>query len=173
MNKIVIVEDNLKRGICLAKQFVEFSNEHPELELEIADICYFRASLEEAENIIRDVDDCPFLIKPVSLLNFNKIMDEYLNALDGRTFLISDFILDDDGSEGMPVKRVNIRYARNNNRVDTNQLWFYTGTGILNQQILEELVGKDHVFEVLKVDDDLLRLNLDNEKFIAACLSEK
>lgn len=168
MNKIVIVEDKLKRGISLAEQFEEFSNEYPELELETADICFFQPDLEAADKIIRNVGDCPFLIKPVSLLNFNKIMDEYLYNLDSRTFLIIDFILDDDGSRGVPIRRINIRYARNNNRVDTNQLWFYTGTGILNEQILGELVGEEHVFDILKVDEEHLRLNLNKDSFIAA-----
>lgn len=91
-------------------------------------------------------------------------MDEYLYCTKSRTFLIMDFILEDDASDGIPTKRVNIRYARNKGRLAKNQLWFYTATGVTNEEIIRELIGD--TFIVDKVDKDYLRLNLENEKFL-------
>lgn len=166
MNNIVIVEDKLRRGISLAEQFAALSKEHPEYEIEVSDICYFCPKAEKAEKMIQNVGECQFNIKPINLLNFSETLDQYMNSPDSRALIIMDYVLEDDGSAGIPIRRVNIRYARNGERYNTNQLWFYTGTGILNQQILGELVGKKHVFDVLEVDDDYLRLDLNNMSFI-------
>ncbi len=168
MNNIVIVEDKLGRAISLAKQFKELAQEHPEYELSVSGICYFCSDLQKAEKEIQDETQCEWEMKGVNLINFDETLDEYLYADGTRTFIIVDFMLDDDGSDGKPTSRVNIRYARKKGRCDTNRLWFYTGTGTVNQQILSQLVGKEHVLEVLKADGDTLRLRLDNADFIRA-----
>ncbi len=172
MNNIVIVEDRLGRGISLAEQFVEFSTEHPEYQIEVSDICYFCSDTQRAEEEIEKKRECGFNIRHVTLGNFIKIMDEYLYCTESRTFLIMDFILEEDGSDGIPMRRVNIRYARNKNRLATKQLWFYTGTGARNEEILRELVGKEHVLTVTGVDTDYLRLDLGNEKFLEKIKSD-
>lgn len=165
MNNIVIVEDRLGRGISLAVQFEEYSKNHPELEIRVLAICYFCANTKKAEEDIREKKDCGFDIRHVNLLNFSEIMDEYMNSKEKQTLLIMDYVLEGDGSDGMPVKRVNIRYARNNERFTTNKLWFYTGTGTENARKLSQLVGEEHVLEVLEVGDDNLRLDLENDNF--------
>lgn len=165
MNKIVIVEDRLNRGISLAEQFVAFSNEHPEFEIDVSDICYFCPNQKKAETEIQGVDNNDFNIKRVALENFRETMDVYLNDSDNPTLLIMDYLLEGDGSDGTPIKRVNIRYARNSNRLDTNKLFFYTATGANNELVLSELVGSDHILQVQDVSDDSLKLDLDNNKF--------
>lgn len=173
MNNIVIVEDKLGRGISLAEQFVEFSTEHPEYQIEVSDICYFCSNTQRAEEEIEKKGECGFNIRHVALSNFKKIMDEYLYCTESRTFLIMDFILEGDASDGVPMRRVNIRYARNKNRLVTNRLWFYTGTGFTNEEIIRELVGEEHTFIVTEVDTDYLRLDLDNEKFLEEIASNQ
>lgn len=166
MNNIVIVEDKLKRAISLANQFVEFSKIRPELHIEVSSICYFCANTKQAEQDIHEQDGCGFSIKHITLLNFNQIMDEYVNSKENKNFLIMDYMLDGDGSDGTPTQRVNIRYAINKERYKTNQLWFYTGTGTVNQQALSKLVEKKHVFDILEVDENTLKLCLENDDFI-------
>lgn len=166
MNKIVIVEDKLGRGISLAEQFVALSQNFPELKIEVRDICYFCPNLKKAQKDVKKQSKCKFNIKPVTLLDFERIMDEYISSKKGHTFLIMDYMLDDDGSEGIPTRRVNIRYARNKKRCDTNQLWFYTATGTANENALSRLVGKEHVLDVAAVDENYLRLKLDNKNFM-------
>lgn len=173
MNKIVIVEDMLGRGISLAKQFVEFSQEHPELEIEVSDICFFCTDPGNAEKVMQKYDDCGFDIKHITLYDFREKMDEYLYSEEERFFLIIDFLLDDDGSDGAPASRVNIRYARNNNRCATNRLWFYTGTGALNEHILGQLVGEEHRLNVLEVSGDKIRLQLEDDGLINAMVSHQ
>lgn len=166
MNNIVIVEDKLKRAISLANQFVELSEKHPEFSIVVSGICYFCANSEEAIKDIEEQTDYGFDIEHVTLLNFAKILDEYLYSDEGHTLLIIDYMLDGDGSFGVPTRRVNIRYAKN--RQPSNQLWFYTGTGSTNENILKKLVGKDYVLDVVEVDKENLKLDLENENFIKA-----
>lgn len=166
MNHIVIVEDRLGRGISFAEQLKEFSAKHPEYQIEVSDVCYFCSNTQRAEEEMEKKKECGFNIRHVALSNFNKIMDEYLYDTESRTFLIMDFILEGDGSDGIPMQRVNIRYARNKNRLATNRLWFYTATGITNEKILRELVGIEHAFIVTDIDTDYLRLDLENEQFL-------
>ena len=162
MINIVIVEDRLGRGISLAEQFKEFSIEHPEYQIEVSDVCYFCSNAQKAEKEIDEQKECGFNIRHVTLGNFNKIMDEYLYYSESRTFLIMDFVLEDDGSDGIPMRRVNIRYARNKDRLSTGQIYFYTATGARNEEILKELVGKDHTITVTAVNTHHLRLDLEN-----------
>lgn len=168
MNGIVIVEDRLGRAISLAEQFSELSEEHPEFNIQVSDICYFCADSKTAKENIETAkkQGCKLNIRHVTLLNFNDIMDEYMESKDKHAYLIMDYMLKDDGSEGVPMQRVNIRYARNKQRYTTNQLWFYTATGTKNELALSKLVGQEHVLDVQEVDDDYLRLDLDNTDFI-------
>lgn len=173
MNKIVIVEDMLGRGIALAEQFVEFSHKHPEYEIEVANICFFCTDTEKTDKEMQKYVGCKFDIKHITLYDFTETMDEYLYSEEERFFLIIDYMLDSDGSEGIPVNRVNIRYARNNNRCTTNRLWFYTGTGALNEHILGQLVGEEHRLDVIEVNGDKIKLQLEDDSFINAMVSHQ
>ena len=168
MNDIVIVEDRLGRAISLAQQFLDFSKQHPEYQVQVVDICYFCANPEIAkENIdMAKKKGCSLNIRPVNLLNFSEIMDEYMESKEKHAYLIMDYLLADDGSCGVPMQRVNIRYARNKQRYSTNKLWFYTATGTKNQLALSQLVGQEHILDVWEVDDNYLRLDLTNTDFI-------
>lgn len=172
MNKIIIVEDRLGRAISLANQFHAYADKNPELELEVAGICYFCPDMDKACHDIDQKGDTRFEMKPVNLLNFKETMDIYLNTVGDRFFLIMDYMLENDGSEGIPMHRVNIRYARGQERYKTDRIWFYTGTGKDNERILGELVGKKHVLEVKEVDDNTLHLDLDLMSFRKALLSK-
>lgn len=173
MNKIVIVEDKLRKAVTLAEQFVEFSNEHPELGIDTPDICFFCPDPDTAQEDITQCDNYGFEIKHLTLLNFSEILDRYLYSDENKVFLIIDYLLDDDGSEGEPIRRVNIRYARNKERYKTNQLWFYTGTGPVNEKILGELFGKERILDVLESTETFLNLCLDNDNFRNALLSNQ
>lgn len=171
MNNIVIVEDRLGRGISLAGQFKEFSVKHPEYQIEVSTVCYFCKDEQKAKRDIEKQMECGFNIRHVTLGNFIESMDEYLYCPESRTFLIMDYILEGDGSEGAPMRRVNIRYSKNKGQLATNQLWFYTATSARNVDILREHVGEEHTFIVTDVDTNYLRLDLDNEKFLEEIVS--
>lgn len=171
MKKIVIVEDKILRAISLAEQFVEFSKEHPELEIEVPDIYFFGKNHGILQDTIKETDTKGFNIISITLLEFIQTMSEYLSQKD--THLIFDFLLDDDGSEGVAEQRVNIRFARNQNRINTNRIWFYTATGTDNENKLQKLIGIEHMLWVSKVDVGYLKLNLNNEFFLNALKNDE
>lgn len=168
MNKIVIVEDNLKRGLSLARQFAEFSNEHPEYDTEVECVCYYSNDSEKAKADIQKEKTVEFNVQVASFLNFRNIMDKYLYSTKHRYFLIIDYMLEDDDQyfEGLAIRRVNIQYARNKGRLRTDQLWFYTATGTANEETLRELVGEKHTLVVTEVSFDHLRLDLRKDAFL-------
>lgn len=171
MKDIVIVEDKLKKGTSLAEQFKELKEDRPELEFKVKAVCYFKPNEKAAREEIRKIrtgKEMDFDILPVSLWNFDEIMDNYVNSNDGNTVIIMDFQLDGDGSGEIPMRRVNIRYARKKKEPVSDRLWFYTGTGIDNHKILCQLVGEEHVLEVRESRIDYLRLDLEDDKFIHA-----
>lgn len=168
MNNIVIVEDKLKRGISLAEQFNELGQSNPELDIHVTAVCYFNPSKEEAEKDIEACGSHDFDIVPVSLWNFDKVLDGYMDVRKEKATVIMDFILDNDGSEGIAIKRVNIRYARRASADKGRRIWFYTATGTANHNILCELFGEERVLEVINVGDDFLQLDLQEEKFMSA-----
>lgn len=165
MNNIVIVEDRLKRGISLAEQFGELAGQHPEWGIQILAVCYFNENKKTAMEDIEACGEYPFTIKHVSLWDFDEVMDEYINLENEQTVFIIDFFLDGDGSDGIPIRRVNIRYAKRVDESKKRQLWFYTTTGIKNEEILCKLIGEEQVLQVEEVADDFLHLNLMDEKF--------
>lgn len=162
MKDIVIVEDKLKKGISLAQQFKELEKNRPDLEFKVTTVCYFKPNVEAAKEEIEKCGKQEFEVLPVSLWNFDETMDRYRNS--AHSVVIMDFQLDGDGSGEVPTRRVNIRYARRN-RDDSDKLWFYTGTGTNNYNILCELVGKEHVLGVKESSIDFLRLDLEDDKF--------
>lgn len=62
-----------------------------------------------------------------------------------QTIFLIDYLLREDGSEGIPAYRVNIRYAKRQDEEIKKKLFFYTLTGMENFNILCELVGTEHV----------------------------
>lgn len=169
MKYIVIVEDKLKKGISLAEQFKELRQNRPELEVEVEAVCYFKPNQEAAEREIHEIEahkKLGFHIFPISLWNFDETMDGYVDSNGGNTVIIMDFQLDGDGSGEIPMRRVNIRYARKKKESASDRLWFYTGTGTNNHKILCQLVGEEHVLGVRESRIDYLRLNLEDDKFI-------
>lgn len=166
MKEIVIVEDKLKKGISLAEQFKELEQKRPDLEFKVAAVCYFKPNTEAARQEIGKYGDLKFDVLPVSLWDFDDTMDGYMNSDGGRTLIIMDFQLDGDGSGEIPMRRVNIRYARRRKGKELDRLWFYTGTGTNNYNILCQLVGEEHVLGVRESRIDYLRLDLEDDKFI-------
>ncbi len=166
MNNIVIVEDNLAKGITLAEQFEELSSEREELELHVLAICYFNPDSELAQRKIEECERHNFAIEPVSLWNMDKVLDSYMDTEGKQAIVIMDYMLDGDGSEGIPMHRASVRYARGLDKCKPDRLWLYTGTGTANYNILCQLVGEEHVLKVRESRIDYLRLDLEDEKFI-------
>lgn len=162
MNNIVIVEDKLKRGISLAKQINELSQVHPELEINVVAVCYFHPNETIANSEIAECGEHDFRVRPVSLWNFNKVLDEYMDSNNEHAIVIMDFILENDGSEGSNIKRVNIKYARRSEEEKRCRIWFYTAVSTAMHDTLCELVGREKVLEVTEVTAESLRLDLED-----------
>ncbi len=173
MNKIVILEDDLGIAISLANQFVEFKKKYPKYEISEPDICYFCSDTMKANQRINSLKKQDFNIKHVSLLNFNKTFDDYINSKEEHVIIIIDYILEDDGSDGIPMERVNIRYVLRQDEDKLKQIWFYTARGTTNYENLCEIIGAEHVLEVKETGADFLKLDLENEKFFDSLLENK
>lgn len=171
MNNIVIVEDRLGRGISVAQQFEELAQQRPELDIHVLAVCYFYPYTKiEAEAEIAKIysDDYAFEIRPVGLNDFDEVMDGYMNLRNKRAIVIMDFFLDGDGSEGIPTHRVNIRYVRRAEKYVQERTWFYTATGLRNNEILCSLFGEGHVLDVDSINGNFLRLNLEKKELMEA-----
>ena len=120
MKDIVIVEDKLKKGISLAQQFKELEKKRSDLEFKVTTVCYFKPNMEAAKEEIEKCGKQEFEVLPVSLWNFDETMDRYKDSDGGRSVIIMDFQLDGDGSGEVPMRRVNIRYARRNKNDSIN-----------------------------------------------------
>ncbi len=172
MNNIVIVEDKLKRGISLAEQFDELSLTHPELGIHVVAVCYFQPVEMIANEEIRRCREYDFAVVPISLWNFDKVLNKYMASQNEHAIVIMDFLLDNDGSDGVSIRRVNIKYARRADEEKRGRIWFYTATSTAMHDTLCELVGKEKVLEVKEVGADFLRLDLEEQTFLYA-LQEK
>ncbi len=168
MNNIVIVEDNLAKGISLAEQFEELASEKKELNLRVLAVCYFKPDSESAQKDIAVSGQHDFAIEHVTLWNIDKRLDDYMDSEEQHAIVIMDYMLDGDGSEEIPMHRASVRYARGLDKDKADQLWLYTGTGTANYNILCQLVGEEHVLNVRESRMDYLRLGLDEEKFVNA-----
>lgn len=165
MNNIVIVEDNLAKGISLAEQFEELASENKEFNLHVLAVCYFKPDSESAQKDIAVAGKHDFDIEHVTLWDMDKRLNDYMDSNQQAAIVIMDYMLDGDGSEGIPMHRASVRYARGLDKNKANQLWLYTGTGTANYNILCQLVGREHVLNVRESRMDYLRLSLDDEKF--------
>lgn len=167
MSRIVIVEDRLMRTVSLANQFDQLREEHPDWGIRDIVICFFCEQPVESEADIRAArDSCRYRIENINMINFDKIMDTYMEDKD--TFFVIDFVLNGDGSNWVSADRINIRYARDKDRYKSNRLWFYTGTGDENEKLLHHFFGDEHVLSVAKVDDRVLKLELNGTVFCKA-----
>lgn len=175
MINIVIVEDKLKNARDIAQQFKELAEERPELNIQVKAICLFYEDYKEKEEKIGAIqkiaaDDLEYEIELVSLSDFDDVMDKYMKDSEEPTIAIMDFLLEsatDSGARGIPTRRVNIRYARRADKYVQDRIWFYTATGAGNIEILEQLLGQDHVLKV-KIEMGRLFLLLDNPSFMSA-----
>lgn len=164
MKKIIIVEDDLGRGLSLADQFDELSINHPDLEIEVGSVCYFNSRKEKAQEKIAEYNVGERNIEIVSLWNFYEVMEEYYNNEIDQYIFIIDFLLDDDGSLGIPKRRVNIRYAQTKH--NDGKIWFYTSAGGTTEIVLKDLITS-YVLDVAEVKGDYIRLHLeDNDEFM-------
>lgn len=173
MNNIIIVEDILERGITLAQQFEEFALHNQDLDIHVLAVCYFNPDRKNAEGLIakrkaENGGEFAFEIKPVSLWNFDDVLDAYTDPQGTCATAIMDFMLKGDGSRGIPTQRVNIRYARRADEDRKKKLKFYTATGPENEKIFCTLFGKDHILQVEEFQNatDFLHLHLDRDVFI-------
>ena len=174
MTNIVIVEDKLKNGMDLARQFEELAKAHQELDVRVKAIClFYEDSQKEAEAAIESVaaDNREYEIRTVSLYDFEDVMDEYMIEQAEPTIAIMDFLLEsatDSGARGIPARRVNIRYTRRADKNVQDRIWFYTTSGKENVEILCDLFGQEHVLKVDTFKEGRLSLHLEDKAFMAA-----
>lgn len=161
MNKIVIVEDMLERGISLAEQFGDLAERHPEWEIRVEAVCFFNLNSEAADKKIRECGNQPFDIKRISTWNFEETMNDYTDPENEPAIVIIDFLL--QKLVGTHMRRVNIRYARSVDDDRKKQLWFYTASGTENFEALCKLIGKEHVLKVKRIEADFLNLELEGD----------
>lgn len=174
MTNIVIVEDKLKNGLDLARQFEELAEVHQELDVHVNAICFFyEDSQEKAKTEIENIagDDPGYEIRLVSLYDFDDVMDEYMIGQEEPTIAIMDFMLEsatDRGARGIPARRVNVRYTRRADDNVRNRIWFYTTGGNENIEILCDLFGQEHVLNVDSFKNGRLSLQLEGTAFMNA-----
>mgnify|MGYP004669675541 CR=1 FL=1 len=150
MNKIIIVEDKLENGLRIAEQLQNWlAQENLENEIELSQIFLFKPTVEEVnaikEEYTQKIAELGLNIEPICLWDFDEKLDECMKDVDEKKLLLIDYILMDDGSDGVPEYRVNIRYARRQDVERKKRLFFYTLTGAENDELLCGLVGKEHV----------------------------
>lgn len=175
MTNIVIVEDKLKNGMDLARQFEELAKAHQELDVRVKAIClFYEGSQEKAEEAIENMaaDNREYEIRPVGLYDFDDVMDEYMIEQED-TIAIMDFLLEsatDSGARGIPARRVNIRYTRRAEKNVQDRIWFYTTSGSENIEILCDLFGQERVLKVDSFKEGRLSLRLEENKAFMAAL---
>lgn len=165
MNKIIIVEDKLESGLRIARQLKKWlAQENLEHEIELNQIFLFKQTEEEVnvakEEYRQEIAELGLNIEPICLWNFDEKLDECMEDVDEKNLLLIDFLLWDDGSDGVPEYRVNIRYARRQDVERRKRLFFYTLSGMANFEILCGLVGKEHVIDAKYETGELPCLDL-------------
>lgn len=161
MKKIVIVEDVLKRGLWLVERFRELQEERAECGIEDVILGYFNPKVWDAEKEVEEYRKKGYEIEVLSLWNFEEVLDNYYEE---GAVLLMDFLLENDGSDGMINRRVNIRYARG--KIEDERIWFYTAASTPWREQLKEKVGEDHVLNVLNVNGDEIELDLEDNNFM-------
>lgn len=167
MNKIVIVEDRLSNGLRIAKQLQNWIiQKNLENQVVLNQIFLFKSTEEEVnaakEEYKQKIAELSLIIEPICLWNFDKKLDECLEDFEKQSIFIIDYMLKDDGSDGVPEYRVNIRYARRQNKERKKRLFFYTLTGLENFNLLCQLVGAEHVLPSKYESSKLPCLALEN-----------
>lgn len=160
MNKIIVVEDVLENGISVCEQFRAKAKGDPSLNIYVECLCYFNADMKQAAHEIERYKDLEYKIVPVSLWNFEEVLNSYYD--EGNSVIIMDFLLGGDGSDGIAERRVNIRYA--SERLGKKRIWFYTVSGYDTKEKLKKLVSP-YVLEVLDTTSTSIELDLDNKEF--------
>lgn len=150
MEKIIIVEDRLDNAVRIARQLQNWLvQENLTNEIKLSQVFLFKLTEEEVnadkEEYKQDIVELDLNIEPICLWNFDEKLDECMEDVEEKTLLLIDFLLLEDGSNGVPEYRVNIRYARRQNKERKKRLFFYTLTGLENFNLLCQLVGAEHV----------------------------
>lgn len=150
MEKIIIVDDSAKNGLRIAEQLQHWIvQENLENEIELNQIFLFKSTTEEVDEEKKKyrekISELGIDMEPICLWNFDQKLDECMDDVEKKNFLLIDFLLLEDGSNGVPEYRVNIRYARRQKRERKKRLFFYTLSGLENFNLLCQLVGAEHV----------------------------
>lgn len=150
MNKIAIVEDRLKNAVLIARQLQDWLiRENLDNVIELKKVLLFSVSEEafrtELEKFMTEVEELDLDVERTHLWDFDDKLDEFMDDVEKKNFLLIDFLLSEDGSEGVPQYRVNIRYARRQNGERKKRLFFYTLSGLENFNLLCQLVGEEQV----------------------------
>lgn len=146
MNEIVIVDDILQNGLRIAEQLKNWIiQKHLEDKIEVKQILLFNPENPNIEIHQDKIVELNLCVEPICLWNFDEKLDSFMANTKKQTIFLIDYLLREDGSEGIPAYRVNIRYAKRQNEEIKKKLFFYTLTGIENFNILCELVGTEHV----------------------------
>lgn len=146
MNEIVIVDDILQNGLRIAEQLKNWIvQEHLENNIAVRQILLFNSEDLNREIYKNKIAELSLHVESICLWNFDKKLDSYMADVEKHTIFLIDYLLREDGSDGIPAYRVNIRYAKRQNEERKKKLFFYTLTGIENFKLLCDLVGIEHV----------------------------
>lgn len=167
MEKIIIVDDSAKNGLRIAEQLQHWIvQENLENEIELKQIFLFKSTTEEVDEekieYREKISELGIDMEPICLWDFDQKLDECMDDVEKKNFLLIDFLLLEDGSEGVPEYRVNIRYAKRQNGERKKRLFFYTLSGLDNFNLLCQLVGAEHVLPSKYENDTPPCLDLQN-----------
>lgn len=113
MKKVVIIDDELSRGISIAEGVKEEFGQ--DMDVKILHYCNRPedSSVNESEFVVEDID----------LFTFDKKVSEYFE--DTNTIILCNLLLEDDEWGITFPQRVNIRFVLMRNRIEEGKIWFY------------------------------------------------
>lgn len=116
MADIVIIDDNIKRGMSVADGFKEHYSENPDCGIGDVKVLFYNnhgaEARKEAEALGCEV---------VDLFSYDDMVTSFMD--EPNTIIISNLLLE-DGNIGL-IQRVNVRFALLHNHIGSGKLWFY------------------------------------------------
>ena len=156
MKKVVIIDDELSRGISIAEQIKEELNQDVNIE-----ILHYCNRPEDSS-----VNKSAFKVEDIDLFTFDKKVSEYFEDTD--TVILCNLLLEDDEWGIKFPQRVNVRFVIMHNRIEDGKIWFYddlcdiyTRCTLAHHNILPYFLETKETM----ISNGRCRLDLDNKCF--------